>query len=1082
MSSTQLEDAIANDASYYIPGGLIAGVKAIDVPMKGTNPSDAPEIVTIDFEEEMPDHTDLIGFLDNENPDVKYWIAIACAFSEKNIPDAPFEIIDSALARYPSGEANLALHNARAWLLIRQAKRVKDIKSVDDSFRLAATSISHVINKDRTNSIAELALAEISYQKSDYDNALSIYDRIIRHEHDKKLEDEKSDIEVYASLGRAKILFKRKSYQASLRQFQAVLILKPITKPDSRIGIGLNFWRLKDKALAINSWERALEIDPKNDTAKLLLTLAKFDSSFNSLSDDEFIAKYSAALDSLNGLLNENSNDSVSLLLLASYYYSKGEYDSVLKIAERVLSTIKLSSNIRSDANFWIARVNYQRGDFVTAQKFFTESLRSNQENLLAKLGVGQSQFQREQIEDSIITFENILKENEKTLEVNYILGILYSLKNDQRGIKLLEKYVRLSTEKNEPIILNSYLTLSQQYENKDINQALGYLSKALESLKSSETLDIPIEILNNLGVFHFIKGNPQSAQLFFESARKSNKSQELEVTLLFNEARSLESQDQEKSTELYNLSLEKSQSYIYSKIRLLYLELLKVDIKDDNEVSAKIEGLVSTNPSNLEVRAFYSWYLKAAKKTINEKGENLESKHNKETLVTYDSHDNYALISLGNLYCSIAREIKGKSPQDIEKRNQSYVRGATLFQKVLSLDPNNVFAAQGIAIIFVENKLSNIALETFRKIRDSIDDISVYINLGHCLLEVGQYAKAIENYEIALSRYGDDTKDSRYLTLVARAWFARAVAEKSLESYYKSLEFSQKSYDVGVANGYYKLIPSLKYNIAFVKFNIAQFVSKLDLSKRTVDDIIKSLESLKEAIVEFNELTEEKYPPINVEVLKQRASMGSNTLVNQLERSLKEQEAYELKYQSKIEEAKRLRELEKQRQELEEEKRRAEEETKENEKKELNKKLQEQALQWEKEREEINQRFEEEEKSRKTKRKDAILTDEEFSGAEDDRPVRKTKKSNGKRSKRKKGSNFPNDDEEEGEVELKKRKTNKKYKSADVIVDSDEELEDFDESKLGNDEDDDDELEKAENNIQENENNDDEDEDGDLF
>lgn len=1009
-----MED-LATDSSYYLPASsanllssMIIG-DSIDIPL-----ANSEEVVTIDFSESIPEAVDLVGFLQNETPGIKFWVAISAMFFERNLIDAAIEVANGALEQFTDSNPYIVLY--LSWLYIRIARCSKTKQQQDSNLKLANDYIKKSFELNNDNASSRLAQAEINYIRRDYDQAFDIYERLIRRESDKT-------ISLYASIGKAKILFQRKNFNQSLKQFQAVLIENPIIKPDPRLGIGLNFWKLKDKKLAIQSWNRVLELDPKNESAKLLLLLSKFDSSFNSSSDDEFVRNYSVALEDVNQLFLTKNENPVLLLLITSYYYSKGEYDLVLKLSEKVLSLASSSQNLISDAQFWIARVHYLKNDYINAQKFFTESLKSNEDNLLSKLGVGQSQIKRESIEESIITFENIYSKTNKILEVDYILGILYSFntKTYSKAIELLEKYIRISNDLNEQIYLNSYLTLSKLYENKDNTKSLDYLSKSIELIKSTNS-EVPLEILNNLGVFHFIKGNPESAQTFFQSALDLNKRDDYEITLLYNNARAKENTDLDYSKSNYKEILNKVPNYINAKLRLLFLEIIESSSFD--EITKEIENLLTKSPSNLEIRSFYSWFLKKTGKSTS--NQNVESTHNKETLVNYDSHDTYALISLGNLYCSIAREIKGSKPQDVEKRNQSYIRGAQLFQKVLSIDPNNIFAAQGIAIIFVENHQNSSALETFRKIRDSIDDISVYINLGNCLIEVGQYSKAIESYEIALRRYGDETKDSNILTLVGRSWFLRGVFEKSIESFIKSLEYSKKSLKVAKEHNYSKLIPSLKYNVAFVQFNIAQFILKQKFEQRTVKDLEDSVIGLNEAIKTFEELSESNNSPIHVNILKQRASMGSNTLIKQLERSINEQKEYEVNYQSKIEEAQRHRELEIQKAAEEEERKRKEDEEIERAKKEEYLKLQEQAKEWEKERESYAV-FEEDDKKKKRGKKNAILTEDELSEDE--------VKTNNKSGKRKK---------KVVDEKSKKRKVDQsKFKSTEFVGDSDDDSSD---------------------------------------
>ena len=83
----------------------------------------------------------------------------------------------------------------------------------------------------------------------------------------------------------------------------------------------------------------------------------------------------------------------------------------------------------------------------------------------------------------------------------------------------------------------------------------------------------------------------------------------------------------------------------------------------------------------------------------------------------------------------------------------------------MLSLDSKNVYA-QGLAITYIENKQLNKGLDILRKIRDSLNDISVYLNLGHVLCDLKQFGKAIENYELALTRYTDG-KDAKILSFL---------------------------------------------------------------------------------------------------------------------------------------------------------------------------------------------------------------------------------------------------------------------------------------------------------------------------
>ena len=101
-------------------------------------------------------------------------------------------------------------------------------------------------------------------------------------------------------------------------------------------------------------------------------------------------------------------------------------------------------------------------------------------------------------------------------------------------------------------------------------------------------------------------------------------------------------------------------------------------------------------------------------------------------------------------------------------------------YDKALQLDPACAVAAQGLAIIIAEDTLGSFgtaaaaaaaagqgtpeehqkraniareALDIFGKVRESISDGSVYVNMGHCYYARDEFARAIESVNIFLLR-----------------------------------------------------------------------------------------------------------------------------------------------------------------------------------------------------------------------------------------------------------------------------------------------------------------------------------------
>lgn len=1006
-----MEEAL--DLSYYLGGTSLESVLALDIAIG------SGDIVTID---DLPeDSQELVAFLEGENCGVKYWKLVLQAYLREAKFTQALGIAQLGLnADFLLQADKQSLYSLMGWTHMKMASEGIDRTA---NLALASQNFSQAGNSSDPTNL--LATAQIHVYKDEVEAALRIFDQLLKMDANN----------CYALLGKAQVILRKtQNYANALKIYQQVLVINPAIKPDPRIGIGICFWFLKDREMAIKSWDRALELDSSNFKAKLLSNLASFDSVFlNSLSDELFIEGYKSALTELTHLQTQNNNDSVVLLALCSFYYSKQRYDLVEKIVSKVTSSLNRSSQdtiggklskfegqILSNGSYWLGRIAYAKGDSTQAQKYFHEATRLNENNILAKVGLGQAQLGRDSVEEAILSFESVLKTNSKCLEVIYLLGVLYaqsaSKTKKEQAIQMLERYIRLSNNRGsavankkdaeallnkEPIALNAYLTLSKLYESLDLTQSLTYLHKAIESREQIKQ-SVPLEVYNNVGVFNFNKNNVENAVKYFNLAIEGledpsvsmDLKADLKVSLLFNLARTTEVQDAGKAVAMYEEVLKECSNYVSAKLRLLFLSAVSSEESSKSEIEKEIKALLSENASDMEVRSFYGWYIKTFGKKIGMKSDE-ESTHQKETLVDFDSHDSYALISLANIYCIMAKDLKG-SKED-EKRRKYFIRAIELYTKVLSIDPKNVFAAQGLGIVYIENKEQAKGLDILRKIRDSLNDISVYLNLGHVLTELKQYSKAIESYEIALARFTDN-QDFKIIGFLGRTWYLRGIAEKSLPFLKKSFEYSEEA--LAKATG---TKTSYEFNVSFILFQIADFITKLPIEERSIDDINEAIVNLNNGINILNKLAskDEEHPPYPKSELKSRADLGESTLLNKLTASLEETKQSISKLESKLEEAKRLREEAEAKKAKEQELLLAERKARDEQMALERAKLQEQATQWAEE-----------------SRQDMIVNDsedEKFENGDEKAKLKLNGKKKGGKSKgKKKKKDIINDSDEE--------------------------------------------------------------------
>ncbi|ODV84617.1 hypothetical protein CANARDRAFT_182562, partial [[Candida] arabinofermentans NRRL YB-2248] len=902
----------------------------ITIPLK-----EEGEEVVIDTINDLPlDSSELCTLLTNEESDKEYWLLVAKAYANNGKVEEALNVIKNALNSPhivdSTSDVQSSLHGFLSWLYL--VKSGPNVISLD----LAMTETKTALSLDSTSDLNLLAQGCLFLgskqitKRTNFEKELRVFDQLLKR-------DAKN---CYALIGKAKVYFYKENYLSALKLFQRCLVLNPLLRPDPRIGIGLCFWYLDRKELANQAWKNALHVNPENLQVKILLSLCKFDDCFlNSTSDDDFKEKYSQALDFAKASYLDDPTNDVIQIVLASYYFSKEEYSLVEKLSEHVLKYTK-TSFVRSYALFWLARVKFAAKDFMQAQKLFSDSIKANDANLLSKLGYGQCLVIRNELNDAIRIFEKIQESNPRILEVLYALGMLYAKnkKTIKKAIDFLEKYVALANEQKEPVSLSALVTLSNVYEDSNISQSLKYLMIAKEQ-ESKAGASLSYSLLNNIGVFTLLKkeSNPLS---YFEDALKSLQSNEneisseklnaLSITLNYNIARCKEYLgNTDEAFTMYEDILSKCPNYVSAKLRWL---LITCSTKDES-IKEEFAKLIEEFKDDLEVRSFYGWYLKKFGKK-HHLTTTMESDHHRETLVNYTSHDSYALVSLGNVYCSLARENK-----DAPKKEQYYFRAAQLYQKALTLDSKNAYAAQGIAIIFADKKQTGLALEIFKKMRDSLNDVCIFINLGHCLLDLKQYSKAIEAYQLASDRFTDGS-DVTILNFIARAWLYRGLTESNLTSLKTALEISEK------VRGLSDLV-IFKFNVAFIQFQIAEFIKRLPTTKRTMGELEDSLTELQQGIIVLEELANSQGKHVfPVDELKARIGFGAS-LVKQLEKAIEEQKEYEAEIELRFKEAKMLKEKEEKQKEMERLK--SEEEKLEMEKKlaEERKKLEEKAQEW---------------------------------------------------------------------------------------------------------------------------------------
>lgn len=598
-----------------------------------------------------------------------------------------------------------------------------------------------------------------------------------------------------AMLGKARALYSLGKYADALSHYQSALEKAPdLHDPDPRIGIGCCFWQLGHREDAHNAWQRALELNPRSKIANILLGLFHLDQSAQfQTTDPEFQAHYKKAMTQYTQTAWKLDNKfPLTCATFGNYFLLRKAWPTVDRLARQAIEATDVNA-IASDGWYLLARKEHYEDNLTKASEYYNKAdqARGGEDKgyLPAKFGAAQLRILSRDYDGAKFRLERIVQQS-KSVEAMTLLGILYAeevfanqaaaVKEDKltemrKAIGLLEQ-VRIAwkdpkrkVSPDSAVLLN----LARLYEIESPDKSLQCLQQVeqmeLDEISEEdrpEDLDeaamaaflresLPPQLLNNIASFHYQAERYSQARELFQSAlnacvKMGDKDPSIDTdalvsTISFNLARTYEAEDLlDEAKKIYEGLLERHPDYTDAMLRLAFIALKQ----DPTEAGPQaIRTLMESDPSNLDVRALYGWYVhKSKKKTLNV-AEDQEQRHYKHTLQQFDKHDRYSLTGMGNLFLQVAREMRRETDQDKEKRSKTYSRAIEFFDKALQLDPKNAYAAQGIAIALVEDKKDfSSAIQIFSKVRETMRDASVFLNLGHVFCEVKQYARAIEN------------------------------------------------------------------------------------------------------------------------------------------------------------------------------------------------------------------------------------------------------------------------------------------------------------------------------------------------
>lgn len=611
---------------------------------------------------------------------------------------------------------------------------------------------------------------------------------------------------------------------------------------------------------ARQAFQRVLELDPQNVDA--LVALAIMDLQTNEAGGIR------RGMEKMKKAFEIYPYYTLALNHLANHYFFTGQHFVVEQLTETALS----SSNhglLKSHAYYNLARSYHSKGDIETAGRYYMASVNEiskPQDFVLPYIGLGQIQLKFGDFKSSLGSFEKVLEVHPENCESLKAIGHIHAKSGEtEKAIETFKKVTRIDPKDHQ-----AFVELGELLVESDWAAAMEYLKTARNLLKKAGEA-VPVELLNGIGLLHFEKGEFEMAEQSFKEAlgdglwvsimdgkvgssminwSVQNKDQSFfhqlegvplelhsnKVTTLFNYARLLEElHDSVRASIFYRFIIFKYPDYIDAYLRLAAIAKQRNNVQLSIELIGDALKIDEKNPNalsmlgSLELQSDEAW---------------LTAKEHFRNAKEATKGDTYSLLQLGNWNYFAANRPEKKAPK-IEATHRE--KAMELYQtQVLKQHRSNMFAANGIGILYAEKAKWDVAKELFTQVHEAASGSifvhmpDVWINLAHTYFAQGHFQQAVKLYQNCLRKFFHNT-DATILLYLARTHYEAERWQDCRKTLLRAIHLAPSNY-------------LLRFNVgvSMQKFS----ASTLQKTKQTVDEVRATVTELQNAIRVFSLLS----------------------------------------------------------------------------------------------------------------------------------------------------------------------------------------------------------------------------------
>ena len=713
-----------------------------------------------------------------------------------------------------------------------------------------------------------------------------------------------------ALLAKARLAFNEGDYKGALKLYCDTLKAKSDCPATVRLGIGVCYYRLKKPELAKKAFMRVLQMGPRESpNVDALMGLAILELNEKRDDPEEAIKRAVSYAKTAYELGEVGQTNPKVLNYLANHFFFTKNYSRTEELAISGFHHTA-SEAIKAESCYCIARAYHVKGVYERAMQFYQEAVKRAKEGqytregigvdyVLPHFGLGQMYLWREQYDNAIASFEEVIKSAPDDYDTLKVLGWLYA-KQGQTETGEWSEYTKKGVERlrratamrgDDPEVR---LELAQLLQT-DSGQA--HTTEALEHYRAAMTVmrrrqqDIRPEVHSNVAVlYHRIGKFSRAEKSMIKALSVEEEGVDNAFPEFFKQEEGSESATQgtaatdnvvadleptmavtaNQVTAAYNLGLVYEALSRWGRAQFLYRSILKA-FPGYSDAWLRLAVLARDSSQIGVAKQYFAEAAKQSPKSVDAvvlagamhlKLEKLgdAQKVFEKVVQKMDDKDVYSHVALGNIYFTVAADAakfksRDENTNEKETKNQNYAmqnyrRGFDLSKK------RSIHGANGVGMVLAEQGFLDEAKTIFQRVRESTEDFpDGWTNLAHMYVAEKEYFQAIKLYEKCHKKFYGNA-DVSLLQYIARAYYdwAREQQDKGeLETAAEKMRDCQRHVEKSL-----HLDPSHHiswFNLAVAKLQAASYVIKqAEPSEADVRQAIGELEQAKKLFAALGE------------------------------------------------------------------------------------------------------------------------------------------------------------------------------------------------------------------------------------